>query len=72
MTLLQNGDDEGALSFDPTNRKQAALAIKVTGARPKRQLSAAHKGKAPGRQPARSIFRGAQGSKWGFEGQNSP
>ena len=45
MTLRQNGDDEGALSFDPTNRKQAALAIKVTGARPKRRLSAAHRAK---------------------------
>ena len=24
MTLRQNGEDEGALSFDPTNREQAA------------------------------------------------
>lgn len=41
----QNGDDEGALSFDPTNKKHAALAVKVTGASPKRQLSAEHKAK---------------------------
>jgi hypothetical protein len=45
MTLRQNGDDEGALSFDPTNKNQAALAIKVTGARPTRRLSAEHRAK---------------------------
>jgi hypothetical protein len=45
MTLRQNGDDEGALSFDPNNRQQARLAIKVTGARPKRQLSPEHRAK---------------------------
>lgn len=45
MTLRQNGDDEGALSFDPANREHAALAVKVTGARPKRKLSAEHKAK---------------------------
>lgn len=39
MTLRQNGDDEGALSFDPNNRQQASLAIRVTGVRPKRQIS---------------------------------
>jgi hypothetical protein len=43
MTLRQNGDDEGALSFDPNDRKQAQLAIKVSGARPKRQLSPEHR-----------------------------
>jgi hypothetical protein len=45
MTLRQNGESEGALSFDPNNRKQARLAIKVSGARPKRQLSAEHRAK---------------------------
>jgi hypothetical protein len=45
MTLRQDGDDEGAFSFDPANRKQARLAIKVTGARPKRQLSPEHRAK---------------------------
>jgi hypothetical protein len=43
MTLRQNGDDEGALSFDPNNRQQARLAIKIAGARPKRQLSPEHR-----------------------------
>jgi hypothetical protein len=41
MTLRQNGP----LSFDPANTKQAALAIKVAGARPKRRLSSEHKAK---------------------------
>ncbi len=45
MTLRQNAEDEGAFSFDPNNRQQARLAIKVTGARPKRQLSPAHRAK---------------------------
>ena len=45
MTLRQNGDDEGALSFDPSNREQARLAIKIAGARPKRQLSPEHRAK---------------------------
>jgi hypothetical protein len=45
MTLRQNGDDEGALSFDPENKKQASLAVKTTGARPRRRLSAEHKAK---------------------------
>ena len=39
MILRQDAEDEGALSFNPTNRQQARLAIKVTGVRPKRQLS---------------------------------
>jgi len=43
MTLRQNGDYEGAFSFDPANRQQSRLAIKVTGARPKRQLSPEHR-----------------------------
>jgi hypothetical protein len=45
MTLRENGDDEGALSFDPKNQQQARLAIKVTGARPKRQLFPEHREK---------------------------
>ena len=39
MTLLQNGDAEGALSFDPNNWEQARLAIKLTKVRPKRRMS---------------------------------
>jgi hypothetical protein len=37
MTLRQNGDSEGCLSFDPTNKEQAKLAIKIAQVRPKRQ-----------------------------------
>src|ERR1019366_5814675 len=43
MTLRQDGEDEGAISFHPNNRQQARLAIKVTGARPKRQLCPEHR-----------------------------
>ena len=37
MTLRQNGDSEGCLSFDPKNKEQARLAIKIAKVRPKRQ-----------------------------------
>jgi hypothetical protein len=33
MTILQNGDMEGTLSFDPANSKQAELALKVAAYR---------------------------------------
>ena len=39
MTLRQNGDSEGCLSFDPANDAQARLAIKIAGVRPKRRVS---------------------------------
>jgi hypothetical protein len=39
MTLQQNGDSEGVLSFDPNNRAQVRMAIKIAGARPKRELN---------------------------------
>jgi hypothetical protein len=45
MTVRQNGDDEGALSFDPANKEQAALAVKLAGARPRRRLSPKHRAK---------------------------
>ncbi|HET9406021.1 MAG TPA: hypothetical protein VFO39_02175 [Candidatus Sulfotelmatobacter sp.] len=45
MTLRQNGDSEGSLSFDPDNRQQAKLAIKIAAVRPKRVLSPEHKAK---------------------------
>jgi hypothetical protein len=45
MILRQNAEDEGALSFDPNNRQQLRLAIKLSGARPKRQLSPEHRAK---------------------------
>ena len=37
MTIRQNGDSEGCLSFDPKNNEQAKLAIKIAKVRPKRQ-----------------------------------
>jgi hypothetical protein len=45
MTLRQCGDAEGALSFDPSNKYQARLAIHFAGVRPKKQISEAHKAK---------------------------
>lgn len=39
MTLLQNGDSEGSLSFDPHSPEQAKLAIKVAGIKTRRRLS---------------------------------
>lgn len=45
MTLRQNAEDEGALSFDPNNREQSRVAIKITGLRPKRRLSPEHRAK---------------------------
>jgi hypothetical protein len=45
MILQQNAEDEGALSFDPKNKQQSCLAIKVTGVRPKRRLSPGHRAK---------------------------
>ncbi len=45
MTLRQNGDDEGALSFSPANGQQSILAIKVIGARRRRRLSPEHTAK---------------------------
>ena len=37
MTLRQNGDSEGCLSFDPCNKAQVTLALKIAQVRPKRQ-----------------------------------
>ena len=45
MTLRQNGESEGAVSFDPNDREQARLAIKIAGVRPKRRLSPEHRAK---------------------------
>ena len=39
MKLRQNGDAEGSLSFDPGDRSQAKLAIKVAGIRTRRKSS---------------------------------
>jgi hypothetical protein len=37
MTLRQNGDSEGCLSFAPCNKAQVKLALKIAQVRPKRQ-----------------------------------
>ncbi|MGA8309633.1 MAG: hypothetical protein WB755_06360 [Terriglobales bacterium] len=37
MTLRQNGDTEGCLSFDPENKAQVKVALKIAQVRPKRQ-----------------------------------
>ena len=39
MTMRQQGDAEGALSFDPNNQEQVRLAMKLAGVRPKRRMS---------------------------------
>ena len=39
MTVLQNGDSEGCLGFDPTNKTQVKLAIKIAGVRAQRRVS---------------------------------
>jgi hypothetical protein len=39
FTLKQNGDTEGACLFDPENKAQAKLALKVAGVRIRRELS---------------------------------
>lgn len=39
MTLRQNGDAEGAFSFDPANPVQAKLAIRIAGVKAKRRMT---------------------------------
>jgi hypothetical protein len=39
MTVLQNGDSEGCLQFDPANKAHVKLAIKIAGAKTKRRVS---------------------------------
>jgi len=43
MVLLQDGDSEGAFSFDASNETQAAVAIEAVQGRRKRQLSPEHR-----------------------------
>jgi hypothetical protein len=45
MAVRQDGDSEGALSFDPSNKEQAKLAIQIAAVRPKRQLAPEHRAK---------------------------
>jgi hypothetical protein len=39
MKLIQDGDTEGALLFDPENALQAKTAIRLVGARVKREMT---------------------------------
>jgi hypothetical protein len=45
MTLRQDGDAEGSFSFDPENRDQAELAIKVAAVKRKKRISDQHRAK---------------------------
>ncbi len=38
MVVRQRGDAEGALSFDPENKAQVKIALKLAGVRPKRKV----------------------------------
>ena len=46
MTLRQDGDYEGALSFNPSKEGQSKIAVRVTGVRPRKQLSPERHAKA--------------------------
>ncbi len=39
FTIWQDGDEEGSALFDPTNKAQARLALKVVGIKRKRSLT---------------------------------
>lgn len=43
MRLVQDGDTEGTLLFDPEDKNQAKTVIRLVGARQKRQLSPEHR-----------------------------
>jgi hypothetical protein len=43
FTIRQNSDTEGTALFDPEDKAQAKLALKITGARIRRQLSRKNK-----------------------------
>jgi len=46
MKLIQDGDTEGTLLFDPQDREQSKVAIRTVGARQKRQLTPEAKARA--------------------------
>jgi hypothetical protein len=39
MRLIENGDAEGCLGFDPTKPDQVKIALKLAGVKRKRQVS---------------------------------
>jgi hypothetical protein len=60
MILRQDCDAEGALSFDPENKRQARTAIKAAQVRPKKKISKAHKAKLLcGLQTSKNFASGA-------------
>ncbi len=78
MTVMQNGDREGTMTFDPTDRGQADLAIKFAGVRRKKRITPEYRKrlsdmgratrfKSRGRGEGRG-FGGAQGSSEVWDG----
>jgi hypothetical protein len=60
--VIQNGDWEGAALFDPHNANQARLAIRIIGAKRKRELSEAQ----------RAILAEGMGRVRAFAGHSAP
>lgn len=63
MTLLQDGDTEGSLSFDPTSHEQAKLAIKVAHIKTERTLSPEALEKAKQRMTHARRFKQTQSTR---------
>ena len=58
FVIWQDGDHEGSALFDPTNKAQARLALRVVGIRRKRRASSAQLAnlrKAPARRPCSPV-----------------
>jgi hypothetical protein len=53
MTVRQSGDSESCLSFDPANREQVKLAMKMAKVYPKRVMSDEHLAKLRAGLPGR-------------------
>ena len=52
MRIKQDGDVEGVLTFDPANRSQARLALKVAGIKTKRKVAPP----SPAQLAAQAVF----------------
>jgi hypothetical protein len=48
MKLIQNGDSEGCLAFDPGNKEQVKLAFKIAKVRRRKELSPERKAELAG------------------------
>ncbi len=57
FVIWQDGDDEGSALFDPANRTQVRLALKVVRARARRRLSPAQVAALEKARQARRIVR---------------